>query len=481
MSQISRRAALKSSGALLFATAVGPTLATADNDTAADWASFGGNGGNTGYNPHARVPKENVGERWRYDMLPGFPSGPAVVDGTVYFTSAQGEVFAVDLATGTRKWRTSLDEPLGDIPEDIPTPCVAFESVFVGSKNGKLYSLNAVTGNRNWTISTSSEITTPVAASNGQVYFIDDAVNAVNADSGEVIWRFDKEFFFESGLGLVDETVYVGSSGGTMYALDGSDGSVVWSTDLGGEVRAPPAVTDETVYVGTENGNFFALSRTDGAPEWTTELNQDVITSPAVSDERVFIGGEGQSDFYAFDRSSGSVEWTAFISEEEASVRASPAVADGVVFITQGDLRAIDAKTGEDLWRYPRGDFISSPPAIVDGVLLVGNWDHSLYAISSDEFAPKTPTTTETETATATETEADVSDETSTSTDQNEVGTEQTPTEEPQPTTEEPVNRGFLTNGEEGQLDALSDPYVLTIGGFALSVAGVLHSMIGGQ
>ncbi|MFC7097171.1 PQQ-binding-like beta-propeller repeat protein [Halobaculum marinum] len=481
MSQISRRTALQATGALLFSAAVHPTLATADGHSHTDWTSFGGNGGNTGYNPEARVPKQNVGARWRYDMLPGFPSGPAVVDGTVYFTSAQGEVFAVEVATGERKWRTSLDEPLGDIPDDIPTPCVASGSVFVGSKNGKLYSLNAVTGNRNWSISTSSEITTPVGESNGRVYFIDDGVNAVDAESGDELWRFDDEFFFESGLGIVDGTVYAGSSGGTMYALDGADGSVVWTTDLGGEVRAPPAVTDEAVYVGTENGNFFALSRADGAPEWTTELNQDVITSPAVSDERVFIGGEGQSDFYALDRASGSVEWTAFISEEEASVRASPAVADGVVFITHGDLRAIDAETGEDLWRYPRGDFISSPPAIVDGVIVVGNWDHSLYAISSDTFEPKTPTATDTETVTATETETAVSDETSTSTNQNDMQTEQTPIEATGTTTEEPVNRGFITNGEEGQLDALSDPYVLTIGGFALSVAGVLHSMIGGQ
>ena len=49
----------------------------------------------------------------------------------------------------------------------------------------------------------------------------------------------------------------------------------------------------------------------------------------------------------------------------------------------------------------------------------------------------------------------------------------------PQTTTES--TRGFLTNGEQASdLKLLRDPFTLTVGGFALSVAGIAHQMIRG-
>jgi hypothetical protein len=46
-------------------------------------------------------------------------------------------------------------------------------------------------------------------------------------------------------------------------------------------------------------------------------------------------------------------------------------------------------------------------------------------------------------------------------------------------TTEAP--RGFLTNGKQASnMGPLNDPFVLTVGGFALSVAGIAHQMIRG-
>lgn len=42
--------------------------------------------------------------------------------------------------------------------------------------------------------------------------------------------------------------------------------------------------------------------------------------------------------------------------------------------------------------------------------------------------------------------------------------------------------RGFFSNGpDSGALEALEDPFVLTVGGFVLSVAGILHNMMRGH
>jgi outer membrane protein assembly factor BamB len=64
-------------------------------------------------------------------------------------------------------------------------------------------------------------------------------------------------------------------------------------------------------------------------------------------------------------------------------VYSSPAVAGGVVYVGSydGHVYALDAKTGERLWRYQTGDEVVSSPAVAGGVVYVGSWDDYLYAL----------------------------------------------------------------------------------------------------
>ena len=57
-----------------------------------------------------------------------------------------------------------------------------------------------------------------------------------------------------------DGTVYIGSSDGRVYALDGSSGSLKWSYATGAQVWSSPAIgADGTVYVGSEGGKLYAF------------------------------------------------------------------------------------------------------------------------------------------------------------------------------------------------------------------------------
>ena len=62
-----------------------------------------------------------------------------------------------------------------------------------------------------------------------------------------------------------------------------------------------------------------------------------------------------------------------------------PAVVDGVVYVGSGDsyLYAVDAASGELLWRYETGDNVGSSPAVVDGVVYFGSDDGYLYAVGA--------------------------------------------------------------------------------------------------
>ena len=66
-------------------------------------------------------------------------------------------------------------------------------------------------------------------------------------------------------------------------------------------------------------------------------------------------------------------------------VTSSPAVSDGVVYVGSRDnnLYAIDAWTGQEKWRFITGTWVTSSPAVSNGSVYVGSEDKNLYAIDA--------------------------------------------------------------------------------------------------
>lgn len=63
-----------------------------------------------------------------------------------------------------------------------------------------------------------------------------------------------------------------------------------------------------------------------------------------------------------------------------------PSLVDATVYVgsDDGNLYAVDARSGEERWRFATGDEVFSSPVIVDGVVYIGSADGSLYAVESD-------------------------------------------------------------------------------------------------
>ncbi len=61
-----------------------------------------------------------------------------------------------------------------------------------------------------------------------------------------------------------------------------------------------------------------------------------------------------------------------------------PAVADGVVYFGagNGDLYALNAGSGSELWTYSTGSPIEGAPAVADGRVYAGSDDHDEYAFA---------------------------------------------------------------------------------------------------
>ncbi len=112
-------------------------------------------------------------------------------------------------------------------------------------------------------------------------------------------------------------------------------------------------------------------------------------SSPAVFNGRIYVGS-GDGNVYALDAKTGLVQWK---FETKDIVHASPAIANNTVYIGSwdGTLYALDTENGTEKWRFKAGEDLinynqvgfQSSPIVVDGTVYIGCRDSHLYAIDA--------------------------------------------------------------------------------------------------
>lgn len=134
-------------------------------------------------------------------------------------------------------------------------------------------------------------------------------------------------------------------------------------------VSGTPIVADDVVYIGDWVGDVHALDAQTGDEVWTAALEARITGAVALDDSRVFAGTFNGSRLVALNRESGDVEWDVQLDEHPMSaIYGSPIYIDGMVivgvggfenfvggveeFTFRGSLVALDAETGDEVWRY---------------------------------------------------------------------------------------------------------------------------------
>ncbi len=88
-------------------------------------------------------------------------------------------------------------------------------------------------------------------------------VSLAIAASGTIFWTTFTFGEINSSPTVANDTVYVGSNDGNVYAMDAATGAVLWATDTGAPVDSSPAIANGLLYVGSDDGRFYALERFD--------------------------------------------------------------------------------------------------------------------------------------------------------------------------------------------------------------------------
>jgi outer membrane protein assembly factor BamB len=196
---------------------------------------------------------------------------------------------------------------------------------------------------------------------------------ALDARSGEEQWRYTAESDIKSSPAVVDGAVYVGSHDKHVHAIDAGTGEGLWQYETEQSIRSSPTVDDGRLFIGDNLETLYAIDTNTGELEWSLDTNDWVSGTPAVSGETVVVASD---QIYAMDTATGERQWTVY---REYSFDSSPAVSDGTVVLGGDQILALDVETGDVQWESD-GGVVSSSPAIAGDTVYIGS-DSSLIAL----------------------------------------------------------------------------------------------------
>jgi len=349
--------------------------------------------------------------RWKFATHGRVTASPAVADGRVYIGSYDGSFYALDAQSGALVWKFATEgerrfaarhlhgaEPAAETMPDpfdvfLSSPVVDGKRVYFGSGDGNVYALEAASGALAWKFHTGNVVHASPALADGTLYVgsWDSYFYALDAASGAQRWRFktgeDPAIHNQEGIQssavVADGLVYFGCRDSKLYALDAANGKERWSySNKGSWVISSPAVRGGTLYFATsDTGLLHALDAKSGAEVFALEFKHwPFFSSPTLAGNTLYIGSHS-GKLVAIDLASRQPAWS-FATDGAQQNGAAYTKADGTpnyeaVFT---DFFYDDMVSG--VQRMMSVGAVLSTPVIDGDTLFFGSWDGQLYALS---------------------------------------------------------------------------------------------------
>jgi outer membrane protein assembly factor BamB len=167
---------------------------------------------------------------------------PAVSGSTVYFSSFDGYLFAID--GKARNWPFEYN---------IKPIWLQMWAMHVAPKPPGLSGLL-------WGMYLGTPVNSAPALTAGTAYLgVDNKLDAVDLNNHNVLWSFKTGDSIFSSPAVSGDTVYIGSNDGNIYAVDAATGSERWHIATGDKVTGSPVLADGTLYIGSCDGKLYAI------------------------------------------------------------------------------------------------------------------------------------------------------------------------------------------------------------------------------
>lgn len=330
------------------------------------------------------------------------PNGVAVDHGQVFAVSGRGDIVALDAATGTVRWRSTVvgTASLGiDIQPTTyhgkvfaATVPVSLNGLYHGGDAGRLFALDERDGTTAWTFDTvdSADIWgNPTLNSGGGAWY----PPAVDGRTGLVYWGtgnpapFPGAPGFPSGSSRPGPDLYTSST----VALDADTGRLAWYSqatphdlfDLDHQLTmvVPSRRGDVTIGTG-KDGWVYGLDPRSGATLWKTSVgrHQNDTVRDVTQAITVFPG-----DFGGVETPPAAADGVVYVPvlNEPTTYQPEAFGFQGTIGTMDGEVVAIDVVTGRVRWdvKVP-GDPLGGATVIGD-LVFTGLQDGRVLALST--------------------------------------------------------------------------------------------------
>lgn len=356
----------------------------------AQWESWRGPRG-TGYSDGTDYPSSFTpgGENVVWQKPIGGRSTPVVHGGNVYTLSLGGEgieaheqLTCFDAETGEVKWTSDFNV----FHTTIPGPRVGWASPCVDPETGYIY-IHGVQGLfRCYTPEGKIVWSRSLTEDQGRISGYGGRTHTPVVDGDLVILSF-----LNSSLGAQ------GPGKHRYMACDKRTGEIVWWSDPGGQpldtTYSTPVVTlihgMRALICPAADGAVHALKVRTGEKIWSYRLSKRGFNvSPVVVGKRLYVAHSEENldtthkgtvaciDIEAKPDDSGDITESGKVWRTDGLEvgYSSPLYHDGILYVVDnpGNLIALDAENGKELWRHSLGTVGKGSPVLVDGKIYVG-------------------------------------------------------------------------------------------------------------
>ena len=385
--------------------------------TTADWPQFLGptrNGVYSGPPLADRWPAGGPRQVWKKDVGAGF-SGPVVADGKVILfhrVGAQEVVEALQPATGATIWQygypTTYRDDFGFDEGPRAVPVVANGIVHTFGAEGQLHAVELASGKKLWSEDTGGRFGvaknffgaggSPLVEDGRVIANVggkDAGIVAFEAKTGRMLWKATTDgASYSSAVGATigGERVAIFFTRNGIVVLDPATGTVkvqqAWRSRSASSVNAAsPLVVGDLVFISAEYGpgaGVFRIGNGTLTKVWASDEALSTHYATAVQREGILYGYHGRQEFgpslRAVELQTGKVRWTA----DQFRAGSITLAGDRLVIVRESGELVIAPATPDGFKPSARAQIMRGTvrafPALSDGFLFVRN-DRELIAL----------------------------------------------------------------------------------------------------
>jgi outer membrane protein assembly factor BamB len=228
-------------------------------------------------------------------------SAPTIFDETLYFTTVESRLVALNIKTGNVDWEKQYPLPLSSkfSIRGHGQPVVSGGRIHVGFSDGVFRVFSVKKKSLIWEYKLTEGKgpfydvdMEPLVTEEGSIYIASYQGELVSlSKSGKLIWK--NEIGSGVNLKLNGDILYASSTDGNVYALGKNKGTIIWETKLNTGNLTAPALHNSTLVVGTSEKLIYFINATNGDIMARRFAKKGVSTNPLISDGRLYYLSNG--------------------------------------------------------------------------------------------------------------------------------------------------------------------------------------------